>query len=96
MVDVQVRDLPEEHRYHALVDGKVAGVIFYRDAGDDRIMRHTEVATAFEGKGVGSALARAALDDVRAKGKQVRPNCPFVASWIERHPDYRDLVHTGS
>ena len=54
---------------------------------------HTEVFDAFEGKGVGSALARGALDAVRADGtRQVLPRCPFIRGWIERHPDYQDLV----
>ena len=53
---------------------------------------HTEVADRFEGRGVGGALARAALDDVRDRGERAVPICPFIAEWIQRHPDYDDLV----
>ena len=93
MADVQVTDNPEESRFEARVDGELAGFAAY-DTADDLIMfTHTEVFDAFEGKGVGSSLARGALDAVRADGtRQVLPRCPFIRGWIEKHPDYRDLV----
>lgn len=54
---------------------------------------HTEVDPAFEGQGVGSQLAKAALDDVRARGLELVPRCPFIAAYIRRHSeDYLDLV----
>ena len=53
---------------------------------------HTEVLPAFEGKGVGSRLATWALDDVRARGLKLTPQCPFIAAFIKRHPAYADLV----
>ena len=56
------------------------------------LMPHTEVDDDQEGMGVGSALARRALDDARASGQRVRPQCPFVRGWIDHHPDYEDLV----
>jgi uncharacterized protein len=92
---VEVRDVPEHHRYEAVVDGKVAGMIVYRDAGEDRAFVHTEVSDEFEGKGIGGALARGALDDMRARQRKVRPFCEFVAGWIRRHPDYLDVVADG-
>jgi predicted GNAT family acetyltransferase len=53
---------------------------------------HTEVFDAFEGQGVGGALARGVLDDLQAREIKVRPFCPFIAGWIRRHPDYLDGV----
>ena len=51
------------------------------------------VAQTNEGEGVGSSLVRGALDDVRSKGgHKVLARCPFVSSWIDRHPDYADLL----
>ena len=93
MADVQVTDNPEESRFEARVDDELAGFAAY-DTADDLIMfTHTEVFDAFEGKGVGSSLARGALDAVRADGtRQVLPRCPFIRGWIEKHPDFRDLV----
>lgn len=93
MTDIVVTDNPQEHRYEAHVDGVLAGFVVYRFKGEHLVMVHTEVDDAFEGKGVGGALARGALDDVRAKGRHdVVALCPFIAAWIERHPDYQDLV----
>jgi predicted GNAT family acetyltransferase len=93
MADVEVTHNEAEHRYEARVDGELAGSAYY-DAADDLIVfTHTEVDDAFEGKGVGSALARGALDDVRADGRRkVVPRCPFIKGWIDRHPAYQVLL----
>lgn len=91
----EVRDVPDRSRYEATVDGALAGFAVYRDRGDARVFTHTEVFDGHEGRGVGSALAAAALDDVRAAGRSVVPQCPFIRDWIDRHPDYADLVVTG-
>jgi uncharacterized protein len=93
MSDVEVTDNPEESRYEARVDGELAGVAEYHLTKASIVFTHTEVRDAFEGHGVGSALARAALDDVRAKGERdVVPVCPFINGWIEDHQEYGDLV----
>ncbi|KAB7745299.1 GNAT family N-acetyltransferase [Nostocoides sp. F2B08] len=92
---VTVTDNPDEQRFEARVDGELAGFAEYRLRGDDVIIfTHTEVDDAYEGRGVGSALARQALDAVRDAGeRRVVPRCPFIKAWIDRHPDYRELVH---
>jgi predicted GNAT family acetyltransferase len=90
--DVVVRDAPHRHRYEAVIGGDVAGFVAYHDMTGDLALTHTEVAGEFEGRGVGGALARAALDDARARGVKVRPDCPIIAGWIQRHPDYQQLV----
>ncbi len=93
MSDVKVADNPGESRFEARVDGELAGFAAYETADDLIVFTHTEVFDAFEGKGVGSALARGALDAVRADGaRQVLPRCGFIRGWIEKHPDYQDLV----
>jgi predicted GNAT family acetyltransferase len=53
---------------------------------------HTDVEPAYEGHGVGAELVKGALEDLRARGKKVRPFCPYVRAYIERHDEYRDLV----
>ena len=93
MADVQVSNNAAESRYEARVDGQLAGYSEY-ELGEGRIVfTHTVVEDEFEGHGVGSALARTALDDVRSGGtRRVVPRCPFIKAWIEKHPDYQDLV----
>lgn len=93
MTDVETSHNPDEHRYEAHLDGELAGFAAYELTEALVIFTHTEVDPKFEGKGVGSALARFALDDVRATGtRKVLPLCPFIKGWIAKHPDYADLV----
>jgi hypothetical protein len=87
-----VRENPEKRRFEAVVDGEVAGSLFYRDTEDGLVLIHTEVDEAFEGRGIGSRLVAGVLDDVRARGGEVVPICPFVKRYLERHPEYTDLV----
>ena len=90
--DVQTTDNAEAQRYEARVDGGLAGFAQYRVEGDRVVFTHTEVDDAYEGQGVGSSLARAALDDVRTSGRSVVPECEFIRGWIDKHPAYADLV----
>jgi predicted GNAT family acetyltransferase len=94
MTDVDVTDNPEQHRYEARIADELAGFAAYRLRGRDVIVfTHTEVDPAHEGKGIGGALARGALDDVRARGeRRVVALCPFIAKWIAKHPDYENLL----
>ena len=68
------------------------GIAAYQRRGDTVVFTHTEVDPDAGESGLGSRLVRAALDDVRAKGEKVVPQCPFVRGWIERHQEYADLV----
>ena len=90
---VTVTDNPERNRYEALVDsGVVAGFSEYKKRGGLLIFTHTEVDEAFEGQGIGSALARGALDHARTTGLSVRPLCPFIKAYVDKHPEYQDLL----
>jgi predicted GNAT family acetyltransferase len=90
--DVAVRDNPSELRYELVVDGAVMGEILYRTAPSLVALVHTEVSPSLEGEGMGARLVAGALDDIRARGLGVVPLCPFVASYLRRHPEYADLV----
>jgi predicted GNAT family acetyltransferase len=90
MVTVTRND--ENSRYEALLDGQPAGFVQFRQRPGKVVLIHTETDPAYEGRGVGSALARGALDDVRARGEKARVECPFIRAYIERHPEYADLV----
>lgn len=92
MADIDIQHVPEGNRYEARDGDEVLGWILYETRGEVVVLTHTEVEPAAEGKGVGSGLARTALDAIRAEGRQVDPQCPFVAAWIERHPDYAELI----
>jgi predicted GNAT family acetyltransferase len=92
---VEVTDQPADGRFEATVDGTHAGAAYYELSGDMITFTHTEVDSEFEGRGVGSALARYGLDQARDASLRVRPLCPFIARWIQRHPDYAGLVVEG-
>lgn len=86
---VTVSDDRERSRFEAVDEsGVVAGFAAYRRERDRVVFTHTEVDDAFEGRGVGSVLVRAALDAVREEGLRVVAECPFVKSYVERHPEY--------
>ncbi|MEV4386964.1 GNAT family N-acetyltransferase [Micromonospora sp. NPDC049580] len=87
-----VEDNPAKNRFEILVDDALAGFTAYLPRGEVLVFTHTEVDSGFQGKGVGSALIRGALDQVRARGGRVVPQCPFVAAFIDKHPEYADLV----
>ena len=91
---VDVIDNPEASRFEARLDGELAGFAEYQLTDQLIVFTHTEVDPAFEGRGVGSALARYALDQVRDAGtRKVLPICPFIKAWIGKHPDYIPLVY---
>jgi predicted GNAT family acetyltransferase len=93
MTDISVGDNPAQQRYEATVDGTVAGFAQYQVKDGHIVFTHTEVDDAFAGQGVGGALARGALDDVRARAEHdVVALCPFISAWLARHPDYQDLL----
>lgn len=83
----------ERHRFEILTDdGRVAGFAEYRQRDGALELTHTVVEDEFEGQGVGGRLAREALDQIRADGLQVVPTCSFIGQWIDKHPEYADLV----
>ncbi len=91
----EVRDARDRSRFEITVDGRLAGFAAYQRTANAVEFTHTQIEPDFEGQGVGSRLVRAALDEVRREGLAVRPYCPFVRSWLARHPEYVDLVPPG-
>ena len=88
----RVVDNPEQGRYELRLGERLVGFSAYVVRPARIVFTHTEVDGAYEGQGLGSKLARGALDDVRRRGLRVTPRCPFIAAYIRRHPDYEDLV----
>jgi predicted GNAT family acetyltransferase len=87
-----VRDNPDQHRYELHEDGRLAAFTEYRLHGEVADFVHTETCDGFDGRGLAGTLVQQALDDARRRGWQVRPSCPYVRSWIGKHPEYVDLV----
>ena len=91
-----MHDAPDADRYEIRDGDRLLGLAAYQRRGDEVVFTHTEIDPEAEGSGLGGRLVRAALDDVRAKGGTVDPRCSFVRGWIERHPEYGDLVARDS
>jgi len=91
-MDLDVRDNRGAERYELVAGDAVLGIAEYRRRPGLIAFVHTEVDERVEGHGAGSRLARAALDDARARGLAVLPFCPFINGWIQRHAEYADLV----
>ena len=92
-MSVEIVHNPELSRYEARLDGKLVGMVEYRLDGSRVTLTHTEVNPEYEGRGIGSQLAEAALTDAAARGLEVIPRCPFIAAYIRRNPDrFLELV----
>jgi hypothetical protein len=91
-METTVQDVPEKSRYEIRDGERALGFAAYERHGDTTVFTHTEVDPDAGQDGLGSTLVRAALDDVRGRGGSVVPQCSFVRGWIDRHPEYADLV----
>jgi predicted GNAT family acetyltransferase len=89
---IDVRDNAERHRFEVYLDGGLAGFATYEIRPGAIAIMHTEIDPAFEGRGLGTAVARGALDSARGGGLDVLPYCPFTNEFIKRHREYLDLV----
>ena len=93
--DAEVVHVPEKSRYELRLDGKLVGLAAYRRRDGHIALTHTEVDPSCEGRGFGSRLAAAVLDDAAGEGLEVAPLCPFIAYYIQKHPEYERLVAPG-
>lgn len=91
MPDVPVINNEARSRFEAEVDGEIAELT-YRRQPDSITFLHTGVPEKLSGHGIGQALARTGLDFAREKKLAVIPLCPFVVTYIKRHPEYLDIV----
>jgi hypothetical protein len=90
--EVTVVDNKERQRYEVRVGGALAGILAYSVHDGVVVMPHTAVEPRYEGRGLGALMAEKALDDARENGLKVAPRCWFVAAYIEKNPEYADLV----
>jgi uncharacterized protein len=94
--DLVVEDNADESRYEAWLGDRIVGIAEYElaDEAGPIVFVHTEVLPGAEGMGVGRGLARGALDDVRRRGLKLVAECEFIAGFLKRHPEDRDLIAT--
>jgi predicted GNAT family acetyltransferase len=87
----EIRDNPDRNRFEMAAGNDIA-VVNYRLTPGVITLSHTEVPEELEGQGLGSTIVRGVLDIVRGRGLKVVPACGFVAAFIRKNPDYRDLL----
>ncbi|WP_312160558.1 GNAT family N-acetyltransferase [Phenylobacterium sp.] len=80
-------------RFEIALDGGEVAFADYQVVGDSIVFPHTLTPKAFEGQGLASRLAQAALAYARGQGLKVRPRCAFFRAYIARRPELHDLVH---
>lgn len=78
-------------RFEVVVEGLLS-LVDYKKVNDTFVVTHTEVPKELEGRGIAAALTKALLDFVRASGKKVRPVCPYTKAYLQRHPEYEDIL----
>jgi predicted GNAT family acetyltransferase len=93
---VTIRDDRAAHRYELQVGDEIAGYAEYVLSPTTIVFTHTVVEEAWNGRGLGTRLARHVLDDARERGLGVRPKCPFIRSFIDEHPEFADLVRPAT
>ncbi len=91
MSELEVKHRLEKDQFEVQL-GVQMGVLQYQILGNQMLITHTEVPPALEGRGIGSALARAGLDYAQEQGLEVVPLCSFVAAYIQRHPEYQRIT----
>lgn len=87
-----VTDNPGASRYELRLDDELVAFVRYRDTGELVDLVHTETAAGYEGRGLAATLIAGVLDDLRGKGRKLRPSCPYVRRYLGKHPDQLDLV----
>jgi uncharacterized protein len=85
--ETEVVDVPEKSRYELRLDGRLIGLAAYRRRNGRIVFTHTEVDEACSGRGFGTRLAQEAVADARRQGLEIVPLCPFIANYVEKHPD---------
>jgi predicted GNAT family acetyltransferase len=90
-----VRLNADRSRYELFVDDELVGIADYRLQGDVVVIPHTEIDRDKRGRGLGAVLVRGTLDEIKASGRTVVPQCWYVAEFIDEHPEYQALLRTA-
>ena len=89
---VEVRHDEAGHRFHGFVEGEQLALLTYSKRGEAFRLDHTEVDPSARDRGIGEAFVRGVLDDLRSTATRITVICPFVNRFIDRNPEYRDLM----
>jgi predicted GNAT family acetyltransferase len=92
---IEVADNPQHNRFEAVVGDEIVGKAVYLIRDGVVVFTHTEVDPEEQGQGIAQVLAGRSLDLVRGSGRTVVAQCPFIATYIRRHPEYADLLGTA-
>ena len=83
------------HQYEFRIGDLIPRIEYIKTKNGEIYLTHTEVPSALEGKGVGSRLVRQALEDIERQQLRLVPLCPFVAGYVQKHPEWKRLVMEG-
>ena len=87
---ITTTERPDEQRYVLLDDGTEIGEEAYVDVNDERVLFHTVVSPDYAGQGLASTMVTSVMDDIVARGMKAVAVCPYVKSWLSKHPDYAE------
>jgi predicted GNAT family acetyltransferase len=94
MMDMNISENKERKRFETIVEGKTAFIEYIR-AQDSVYLTHTEVPKELEGKGIASSMVKQVLELIKGEDHKLVPLCPFVAAYVKRHPEWRELLAKG-
>ena len=94
-MSLEIHNDPKARKFYAVVDGQEA-VIEYAKMGDVYNLAHTHVPEELRGKGIAEQLVRGALDQIREEGAKFLPSCPYIQTFLKKHPEYRAGVAEAS
>jgi predicted GNAT family acetyltransferase len=94
-MEYKVIDNEDSNQYEFHIDGLVPRIEYIKAKDDKIYLIHTEVPRELEGKGIGTALVKKVLEEIRENDLTMVPLCPFVATYIKRHPEWKSLVLKG-
>lgn len=92
MIDANIHDNAEAHRFELPVGSEVA-VVLYNLSDKNLMITETLVPEALEGQGIASRLAKHVIADARDRGLVILPVCPFFAAYLQKHPEHANVVH---
>lgn len=89
---LQVKNNADSDRFEVQLGDDIGFITYRKLRNGTYVLLHTEVPAAYNGQGVAGKLTHDALEMIRAEGGKAVPECEYVKHYLERHPEYDDLV----